>query len=241
LNLTRGLSDYNVGRVLVVNGSWQLPMSKSASPIVGFVANGWELGGILKLSDGPPFTPLYGTTGGDPLLIGSSDPWAFPDVLRTPGCATLTNPRNPNNYLKVGRGGDPQCFAIPTAPASFFTGPTPKCSSDPSFGTKAIGTPPQCFNLRGNAGRNIIPGPGIANLDFSLFKNNPIRRISETFSVQFRAEIFNILNRANFALPKEPDHTDIFDEVGGANPAAGKITATTTSSRQIQFAIKVVW
>jgi hypothetical protein len=120
------------------------------------------------------------------------------------------------------------------------------CSSDPRFfgdnvTGNAFGTPPQCFNLRGSAGRNIIPGPGVANLDFSLFKNNPIRRISETFGVQFRAEIFNILNRANFALPKEPDHTDIFDQNGAPNPLAGVITATTTSSRQIQFALKVAW
>jgi outer membrane receptor protein involved in Fe transport len=235
LKLTRALSDYNVPRTLVVNASWQLPTSKSASPIVGFVANGWELGGILKLSDGPPFTPLFGTTGGDPLGIGSSDPWAFPNRVSSSDCTSLINSRNPNNYIKTG------CFTIPTAPASFFGGPTPMCSSDPIFGGNAFGTPPQCFNLRGNAGRNIIPGPGIANLDFSLFKNNPIRRISETFGVQFRAEIFNILNRANFALPKEPDHTDIFDQNGAANPLAGVITATTTSSRQIQFALKVAW
>jgi hypothetical protein len=240
LKLTRALSDYNVPRIMVVNASWQLPTSKSASPIVGFVANGWELGGILKLSDGPPFTPLFGTTGGDPLGIGDSDPWAFPNRVSSSDCASLINSRNPNNYVKTG------CFTIPTAPASFFTGPTPMCSSDPRFfgdnvTGNAFGTPPQCFNLRGNAGRNIIPGPGIANLDFSLFKNNPIRRISETFGVQFRAEIFNILNRANFALPKEPDHTDIFDQTGAPNPLAGVITATTTSSRQIQFALKVAW
>jgi len=240
LKLSRALSDYNVPRVLVINGSWQLPTSKSASPFVGFVANGWELGGILKLSDGPPFTPLFGTTGGDPLGIGSSDPWAFPNRATSSDCASLINSRNPNNYIKT------QCFTIPTAPPSFFTGPTPMCSSDPRFfgdnvTGNAFGTPPQCFNLRGNAGRNIIPGPGIVNLDFSLFKNNPIRRISETFNVQFRAEIFNILNHANFALPKEPDHTDIFDQNGVPNPVAGVITATTTSSRQIQFALKVAW
>jgi hypothetical protein len=120
------------------------------------------------------------------------------------------------------------------------------CSSDPIFGSNAVGTPPQCFNLRGDAGRNILAGPGLVNLDFSLFKNNPVRRISETFNVQFRAEIFNILNRANFALPIVPDNIDIFDETGAPlnppdNGTAGVLTSTTTPSRQIQFAIKVVW
>jgi hypothetical protein len=235
LRLSRAVSDYNVPRVLVVNASWELPTSKSISPALGWAVNGWELGGILKLSDGPPFTATFGTAGGDPLGLGSTDPWAFPDRLSGPGCSSLVNPGNPNNYIKT------ECFAVPTAPPSFFTGSTPMCSSDPIFGSNAIGTPPQCFNLRGNAGRNILPGPGLVNLDFSIFKNNPVRRISENFNVQFRAEIFNILNHANFALPVEPDNTDVFDETGAPTGTEGLLTKTTTSSRQIQFALKVIW
>jgi len=240
LSLSRGLSDYNVGRTLVVNTTWQVPTSKSASPIVGFVANGWELGGILKVSDGPPFTPTFGT-GGDPLGLKNGDDWDFPDRLTSPGCNSLVNPGNPNHYIKT------DCFAVPTAPASFFTpiASAPMCSSDPSFGDNvtgnAIGTPPQCFNLRGNAGRNIMPGPGLVNLDFSLFKNNYIKKISENFNVQFRAEIFNVLNHANFALPISPDDTDIFDSSGALIDTAGQIKSTVTESREIQFAIKVVW
>jgi hypothetical protein len=84
------------------------------------------------------------------------------------------------------------------------------------------------------------------NLDISLFKNNYIRRISESFNVQFRAEIFNILNHPNFALPVMPDNTDIFDSTGAQlNPpdkgAAGVLVSTTTKSREIQFALKVIW
>ena len=236
LKAIRGLADYNVGRVFVLNGSWQLPTAKSAPAVLGWAVNGWELGGILTLSDGPPFTPTFGTDG-DPLGLNSTDPWDFPNRVTGPGCQSLVNPRNPNNYIKT------QCFAIPTAPDSFFTptASTPLCSSDPVFGGNAIGTPPQCFNLRGNAGRNIIPGPGLVNLDFSIFKNNPIRRISETANVQFRAEIFNILNRANFGTPAVPDHTDIFDSTGAPVAAAGLLTSTTTTSRQIQFALKLIW
>jgi carboxypeptidase family protein/TonB-dependent receptor-like protein len=236
LKSIRGLSDYNIGRVFVVNGTWDLPTLKSAPPVVGWAANGWELGGILKLSDGPPFSATFGTDG-DPLGIRSTDPWDFANRLTGPGCASLVNPRNPNNYVKTA------CFAVPTAPASFFTptASTPMCSSDPVFGANAVGTPPQCFNLRGNAGRNIIPGPGLINLDFSIFKNNPVRRISESFNVQFRAEFFNILNRANFATPKSPNNTDIFDSTGAANGSAGLLTSTVTDAREIQFAIKVIW
>ena len=245
LSLSRGLSDYNIGRVLVINATWQLPTSKSAPPLVGWAVNGWEVGGILKVNDGPPFTPTFGT-GGDPSLSGTGDDWAFPNRLTGPECQSLVHPGNPNNYIKVGRDGDTACFAVPTAPASFFTGPTPMCSSDPRFfgdnvNGNAAGVPPQCFNLRGNAGRNIIPGPGLVNLDLSFFKNNPIRRISETFNVQFRAEIFNVLNRANFGLPVNPDDTDIFDQTGALSDSAGVITSTTTSARLVQFALKVIW
>jgi hypothetical protein len=241
LNSIRGLSDFNIGRTLVVNLTWKVPSPKSFSGAAGWITGDWELGGIYKISDGVPFTPTFGTDG-DPQGLNSSDTWDFPNRLTGQGCETLTNPGNPNNYIKT------QCFAMPTAPASFFAGPTPMCTSDPIFGSNAIGTPPQCFNLRGNSGRNILIGPGLSNLDFSIFKNSPVKRISESFNVQFRAEFFNILNRANFAVPVTPDHTDIFKSDGTSlsplSPtfgSAGVLTSTNTPGREIQFALKLVW
>jgi len=100
---------------------------------------------------------------------------------------------------------------------------------------------PLCFNLRGNAGRNILIGPGLTELDFSVFKNNYIRRISERFNVQFRAEIFNILNHANFAPPVTPDNSDIFDGTGAPTGVAGLLSRTTTTAREIQFAVKIIF
>jgi hypothetical protein len=234
LRSIRGLSDFNIGRTLVVTVTWQVPSPKSWSGAAGWITSGWELGGIYKVSDGVPFTPTFGTDG-DPQGLNSSDTWDFPNRLTGPECETLTNPGNPNNYIKT------QCFAIPTAPASFFAGPTPMCSSDPIFGSNAIGTPPQCFNLRGNSGRNILIGPGLSNLDFSIFKNIPLKKISESFNAQFRAEFFNVLNHANFAVPVTPDHTDIFDSTGAPTGVAGQLTSTSTPGREIQFALKLVW
>jgi hypothetical protein len=59
--------------------------------------------------------------------------------------------------------------------------------------------------------------------------------------VQFRAEFFNILNRANFNTPVIPDNTDIIDSTGAPTGAAGLLTSTTTSAREIQFGLKRIW
>ena len=103
----------------------------------------------------------------------------------------------------------------------------------------------QCFavpnpiNLRGNLGRNTLIGPGLLNFDFSLVKNNYLKKVSDAFNVQFRSEFFNIFNRANFAPPL--DNRNVFDAGGNLIGNAGLITSTQTPSRQIQFALKIIW
>jgi hypothetical protein len=78
-------------------------------------------------------------------------------------------------------------------------------------------------------------GPLLVNLDSSLVKNN---RIKESVNLQFRAEVFNLLNRANFQAPPLVNGTDICDSTGALNPTAGLITPTTISSRQTQLGLK---
>jgi hypothetical protein len=88
--------------------------------------------------------------------------------------------------------------------------------------------------LLGNSGRNIVIGPGLENLDFSALK---AFAISERLRAQFRAEFFNLLNRANFGLPSN----GIFNAAGAPLGTAGLITSTATTSRQIQFGLKLIW
>jgi hypothetical protein len=238
LKLSRGLSDFNVGRTFVVNGTWEVPSPKSLSGPAKLALGGWELGLIFTASDGVPFTATWGT-GADPQFNGSSDDWAYPNRLGGPGCKTLTNPGSRSNYIKT------QCFQVPQAPnLAFWTAncdqfPPNAQPTDPKLPPFAA-TFPDCFNLRGNAGRNILTGPGLTSLDFSLFKNIAISRISDKFNIQFRTEVFNILNHANFAPPTTPDNTDIFDGTGQiASP--GLLSRTTTTAREIQFAVKVTF
>jgi hypothetical protein len=240
LRMLRTRSDFDTKRTLVVSATWQVPSPKSLSGPAAWIANGWELGWIFKANDGVPFTATWGT-GNDPQGLNNGDDWAFPDVLSTPGCATLTNSRNPNHYIKT------ECFGVPTAPSPAFFDAAAPLGCDPAFGGQST-DPKQpkylwCPNLRGTAGRNLLTGPGTTNLDFSVYKNHTFKRISESFNVQFRAEFFNILNHANFALPPIAlTHTDIFDSSGNRlDTTAGVLTSTTTPGREIQFALKFGW
>ena len=93
--------------------------------------------------------------------------------------------------------------------------------------------------FHGRNGRNTLRIPGVAQTDFSLIKETSI---SEEAQLQFRAEFFNIFNRANFSDPgvKLFSGTSLRNarSTGGS---AGRITTTTTTSRQIQLALKILF
>jgi hypothetical protein len=85
----------------------------------------------------------------------------------------------------------------------------------------------------GNVGRGTLTGPGLGEVDLSLFKKIAI---SEKLNLQFRAECFNLQNRANFGTPNA-----IVFANGVVSPSAGLITSTVTTSRQIQFGLKLMF
>ena len=222
-----GLCDFNVGQNFVGNFIWDVPSPKSSSAIVSHLAGGWELGTILSASTGTPFIVAI---DGDPIRIKNGDSLTFPS--RLPGC----NPINSNwkatlQYVNVA------CFTPPIAPASMAA----QC--DTAFYSAVTKPAPSgmvyCANLFGNAGRNQLIGPKIVNLDFSVFKNNYIPRISESFNVQFRAEMFNVLNHTNFQSPLCGSCQTIFTETGA--PEGGFLNTTSTEARQIQLSLKVIW
>ena len=115
---------------------------------------------------------------------------------------------------------------------------------NPSFtGAIQLDNPNQWFNpsayvlptagTYGNVGRSTLTGPGLADLDMSLFKTVAL---AERTKLQFRAEFFNVLNHANFGTP----NAVVFSS-GAISPTAGLITATATTSRQIQFGAKLIF
>lgn len=119
-------------------------------------------------------------------------------------------------------------------------------SWNPSFtGNVILGGPTQYFNpaafvvppngTYGNSGRDTLTGPGMAELDVSALK---VTALTERVNLQFRAEFFNVANHANFATPNAVVFTS-----ASSTPAstAGVITSTSTTSRQIQFGLKLLF
>jgi hypothetical protein len=125
---------------------------------------------------------------------------------------------------------------------------------NPNFSGRVItGNPNQWFNpaaflpvpansgFWGNLGRDTLIGPALATWDFSAVKD---MKVGERVNLQFRAEIFNLLNRANFNTP----NLIVFTPTSLVSPTeiqpsgtAGAITSTATTSRQVQFALKVLF
>ena len=119
-------------------------------------------------------------------------------------------------------------------------------SWNPAFtGAVTTGDPSRYFNPNafvvpangtyGNVGRNVLTGPGLTTLDLSAAKNTAL---SERIHLQFRAEFFNILNHANFGTPNPVVFTSASTVPA---PTAGVITTTSSTSRQIQFGLKLMF
>jgi hypothetical protein len=227
----RGLSDFNVSQTASINVLWALPVPKSLNGFAKSAMGGWQMGGIFKINSGIPTTAII---NGDPAGVGNTGADQFGIPNRIPGC-------DPVNHNYIG-GTSPSyinvsCFTLPTMPAN-----SPYASQCANF--PGAPKPPDgqvyCANLLGNAGRNTIIGPKLVNLDFSLTKNFPIHRISETFNVQFRTEIFNILNHSNFVAPEPLAGASLFDATG-ARLNNGFLDNLATQPRDMQFALKIIW
>ena len=139
-------------------------------------------------------------------------------------------------------GSTPRPNYAPNNPALTLNGVTyPACNNQPIVGSVALWFNPNCYALQpagtfGNAGRNTLRGPSFFNTDISASKNT---KVNEQLSVQFRAELFNIFNHPNFALP----NNNVFSASGAINASAGRITASNYGGqpRQIQFGLKFMF
>jgi hypothetical protein len=240
-----GPSDFNIAHSLSLNALYTVPTPKSWSGFMKETLADWELGGIFAYNSGTPTTV---TNTGDPLGLnnGGADP--FGPLVRVAGC-------NPINYTVGGPVVgflNQNCFTEPSVPTSALSSLPYGCNGiakagQAGFVPLAASGQSYCTNLMPlNIGRNTITGPHFVNLDFSVHKIFPIRRISEQFNIQFRAEIFDIFNHSNFN-PPQPNSGDTNSALIGTNGAyagVGNIITVAnlqTPAREIQFALKMQW
>ncbi len=130
--------------------------------------------------------------------------------------STVDNSNTGRSVLGFGANDRPNVSGNPAAA---------KPTETQWFHTAAFSIP--AFGSFGNAGRNILEGPGFATFNFSVLKDFAA---TEKLNVQFRSEFFNLFNRANFNLP---------DNFLGS-PTFGQITSAG-EPRRIQFGLKLLW
>ena len=171
----KGPSDFNVAQNAVVNGLYSPRGLNTRNEFLKAASTGYQLGGIVRVATGLPFTPLI---SGDPLGLSSANTFQFPNrVYSAPGCSgNPTDMSHKNDYQFLNRN----CFAYP------LPTPGPNGTYFPRFG---------------NLARNSIFGPGITTLDISAVKNTAVPKFGELARIEFRAEAFNVLNHPNFSVP----------------------------------------
>jgi hypothetical protein len=183
------------------------------------------LGAVYELPFGPGKTYGSGLQGISGKLTGG---WSVNSVVTMQGGLPFTPQLsyNPSNDLDTRNPVRP--FANPN-----FTGPIILGNPNQWFNPAAFLQPPPNSGFQGNLGRNTLIGPSLATWDFSLLKRTSV---AERCDLEFRAEFFNFLNHTNFNTPNLLVFTP-----AGVSGTAGAITSTATSSRQIQFGLKLLW
>jgi carboxypeptidase family protein len=204
---------------------YQVGLNRGPAPID--YAHQASISGTYELPLGQGRRWLGGATGAADKLIGG---WQFNWIVSL----TSGYPLIPTLGSNVSGNGD---LTNPDRPLwnPAFTGNVITGTANQWFNPHAFLSPQS--GTWGNVGVGTLRSPGLANLDLSLFKTTSF---TERLKLQFRAEFFNMLNHTNLGFP----NTAVFS--GGQltatptiNPSAGRITATATASRQIQFGLKL--
>jgi Carboxypeptidase regulatory-like domain len=220
---------------------YYFPTLKS-NGVLSKLVNGWWTGNIVALQTGLPFTPILAnnrsnsgnlSTGADRVDINTQTVAQGTVLTNAEGgdyiSATTFIPYNPHTVIT---GNPNQWFN----PSMFHLQPMVPCPNKPAL---------TCGSL-GDATRGVLRGPDLGDWDFSLVKDTAVSLWDKQGSVEFRAEFFNVLNHTNFGMPASATVFNGATSVLGAYqqaplPGVGQITTTVTTSRQIQFALKLIF
>jgi hypothetical protein len=216
--------------------------NRKSNGLLSRFANGWWAGNIVSLQTGLPFTPILANNRSNSGNLSTmpdrvdvnTETIAQGTALTNAEGGTYTAATNfiPYNPRTVITGNPNQWFN----PNMFHLRPMVPCPNNAAL---------TCGTL-GDAARGILRGPSLGDWDFSLVKDTAVSLSGRESSVEFRADIFNILNHTNFGMPSSATVFNGATSVLGAYQQApligvGQITTTVTTSRQIQFALKLIF
>ncbi len=228
-------ADFDLRNVVHFSGGYELPFGKGKMYLnrggaTNQILGGWSTNWIVTLQGGQPinFTCHTSTTSG----AGQCDDVLVPGQSPKLGIKDTTS----GGYHGPFWIGNPSAITQPC-----------QLGGIPGSLTPIPGSAPNCIPLNGAAALGSTPGqisgPGFHRLDFSTFK---AFQLNERFSLQFRAEFFNILNHPNFNAPNFGGNG--VNSIGGSgdytNAAFGAIGSTRDAPfdpRQIQFAMKMYY
>src|SRR5246127_772311 len=205
----RGVSDFDRTHRFVISGTWDVPSPQhSTSAAVQKLGNGWSISGIVTLPSGLAFSILDSAAG---TLFGPATLYTTGDLV--PGATLGDASRSGSVSGRVNKFFNTQAFV----PAPFIPDGG---LIDGKYPVSGGGT------IFGSLGRNILRGPDQRVGDIAIIKVTPL---TERVKLTFRWEIFNMLNRSNFANPSN----DV------ASPSTfGVISALTVNPRIMQYALK---
>jgi hypothetical protein len=245
LRLDRGLSPFDTRNNYRFNTVYAIPNVNSSNRWVKGALNGWRTAAIIAAQSGTPFTPSISTNR------SRSRTGSTPTNYDRPDWAPGRNPYNATHGVSSG---------CTTATGGTIAAGTPLGGPGLFFDPCAFVLEPVGFE--GNVGRNSLIGPGLLDVDYSLVKDTSVKWLGEAGMVEFRAELFNILNHPNFAQPNRSVFAGTLTDTAGCTisgcPAglegvtgnAGQIQSTATgttatqssgNSRQIQFGLKIIF
>jgi hypothetical protein len=239
----------------VIPNNWEFsvlyhfPNLVNGNGFLSKMASGWFVSSIVSVQSGEPFPVILGgNRSGSGVLQGQADRANIntPALLAKYPCTSKDLPANDPNA-----GSNPCPYystntPIPYDPNTVITGNPSQWfnpnmfSLSPAFIDPATGGN---IGQLGTSGRNILSGPPSRNWDFSLVKDTKLGFLGEGGMIEFRAEIFNILNHPIFAEPAaqvfagDPNDLTPFSEKPAAG--AGQISSTQAPPRQIQFALRI--
>jgi len=209
----RGLSDFDARHRFVINWLYELPFKGNR------LVEGWQLSSITQLQSGNPINIVTNFTS----ISGVNTAPLRPDLI---GPINIIGKASPAPWF-TNTVCDPRVTA--STAAGF-------CTSNSVFALPVSSS--GVFHF-GNLGRNVITGPDFKNVDFSILKNT---RITESLRIQFRTEIFDLFNHANLGQPGRVA-TVGSTSFGLITPTNGTRfpTSDSGSSRQLQFALKLIF